>query len=397
MAARIQFRLQGSLNSNDYKDLNNAQKNQSLKAASKSDAVNDPAIINSGVQQNNSLNAGTSMLKSSNSNSHKQSSNRSSKSSIPRNPNFVTYKPLNLSSSLLSVKLFNRNLLQNPARFSSQERIQLTFTIKPISTTLESQSITWASKIDSSPEIDKYKIFGRERFDGEYLLKLQKIYVYSYYKCLLLGINEYNIDQTSDSDHCLVGHSLLYHMLYKRRITIETNGIFVSYVFDISQSEIDFIVSEANKYDFISNSIASYGNRFNIVNTTIERHIEYLRSAIDLAGCDVLFVRLSDKVKIPEYMTEPCLPLANSFWSLDQSKWYFAYNEKSHLNGITSLFGKANFITLKKMEPSNVTDFEQVITSSDQNILLKYEVSTISSSKYFDCRLEGNKLCPKIS
>lgn len=186
-------------------------------------------------------------------------------------------------------------------------------------------------------------------------------------------------------------------MLYKRSITIETSGIFVSYVFDISDSEADFIISEANKYDFIKDSIASYGNRFNIINTTLERYIEYLRSAIDVSGCDFLFVRLSDRVKIPQYIGEPCIPLANSFWSYDHSKWYFAYNENSSLNDNTSLFGKANFITLKRMSPSTVTDFEEVTTSSDQAILLKYEVSNISSSKYFDCRLEDNKLCLKKS
>lgn len=367
----------------------------SVSASGGSKMSNNPSLKDSGVQSNtnnNNLKAGTrnSAIHARNSKS-KQNSNSFLKPSVN---NFQNYTPLNLSSSLVSKKIVNRNLLLNPARFSSQENIDLRFVVKPINSQLDKQALTWASKIDTSL-VDKYRLFGRERFQGDYLLKLQQIYIYSYYKCLLLGVNEYRIDQTSDSDHCLVGHAMLYQMLYKRTYSFEINGVFVNYFLDISEDDLNFILSEAKKYDYISSSIVNYGNRFNISNTTIERYIEGLRFAISDVNLDVLFVRLSDQTKLYDFTSSPNLPLANSFWSSDQSKWHYCYDEFSQINGNTLLFGRANFITIKCIDPITLNDFESTTFTIAQDIIIKYEVSCCASSKYYDCNFEISKTIPK--
>lgn len=353
------------------------------------------ATNNSGVQLNNSapIKAGAPVSDSSVKNrngSHNKRSPRSS-SNNSTNDKSNNYNPINLSSPLVSKKILNNNLLTNPARFSSQENVDLKFTVKPINSHLEKQSLIWASKLDVS-DIDKYRIFGRERFNGEYLSKLQQIYVYSYYKCLLLGVYEYRIDQTSDSDNCLVGHAMLYQMLYKRSYSIELNGVFVNYILDVSKEEVDFILSEAKKHSFLNEAISIYDNRFSICNTSIERYIETLRLSIEISDLDVLFVRLSDYTKLCNYTSSAVLPLANSFFSNNQEKWYYCYHEFSQINGNTLLFGKSNFITIKKLDPTVIAYFENTAVSVSQDIIIKYEVSCVSSSKFFDCNYENSYL-----
>lgn len=385
--------------SNEFDDGSGIPSSSDKMEAGKSNGKGKPNQQKTGVQENTrvvSKAAGTrrnSMRISHNSVDVRENRQKVhlDRSSGPK----TNYTPINLSSTLVSKKLLNRNLLSNPARFSSQENIDIRFTVKPMANILEHQSLTWALKLDVSFELDLYRIFGRERSPGEYVQRLQYIYIYSYYKALLLGMNEYRIDQTSDADHCLVGHALLYQVLYKRSYSIDVFGIYTNYFIEFSNEDSEFVLNEAKKYSFIANSIVEAGSRFNIVNSQIERHIEQLRLAISSTDCDVLFIRLSDASKLLSYTSCSSLPIANSFWSTNQKKWFYSYNEYSQVNGNTLLYGKATFITLKSIDSITLRDFEEVVNSDSQNILIKYEVSCTSSSKYFDCKLEGSKLNPK--
>lgn len=375
----------------EFNDGSDIQADKTILLSGETKMNNNPAANATGVQFNTNINRKTGTPNRSNKIRNNNNGNNLNHGGI----NMTKYSPINLSSILVSKKIVNRNLLTTPARFSSQENIDLRFTIKPFASHLEKQSITWASKIDVTSEIDKYRIFGRERFQGEYVQKLQQIYIYSYYKCLLLGINEYRIDQTSDSDHCLVGHSIMYQMLYKRSYSFEVNGVFVNYIFEFSREDYDFILQEAKKYEFINSAISDIGSRFNILNTTIERYIESLRHAISESSCDVLFIRLSDATKLHDFTSCATLPLANSFWSCEWKKWYYCYHEYAQLNGNTVLFGKSNFITIKDIDLNTLRDFEFAMYSLQQDILIKYEVSCIGSSKYYDCNLDKSQLVPK--
>lgn len=384
----------------EFNDGSNDKVNTPVAESGKSKMNGSPSVSSSGVQINTNLDtskAGSSRRNNRTPGNNSQSANSGSSNSNNQSNKKKTsnYTPLNLSSCLVSKKIVDKNLLLNPARFSSQENVDLKFTVKPINDLLNIQAITWASKIDTNHSIEKYKIFGNEKFQGEYLEKLQQIYIYSYYKCLLLGSNEYRIDQTSDSDHCLVGHCMLYQMIYKRNYSFEINGVFVNYMIYISDEDKINIIKSAKDYPYISSSIMSFSNRFNILNTTIERYIENLRFAISGSDLDVLFVRLSDATKLHSYTSSANLPLANSFWSADQKSWFYCYNEFSQINGNTLLFGKANFITNNGINQSVLSNFEFTKFSDDQNIIIKYEVSCVASSKYFDCKYNKEQRVPK--
>lgn len=358
----------------------------------KSSMRNNPNFKNSGVQSNSKVSgnaAGTSRTtKRNKSGSNGKSNENLNTSSSGRGFNqSVKYNPINLSGTLVSKKLNDRYLLVNPMRYSNQDSIDLRFTVKPIREILDAQALTWAKRIDSSFELDLYRIFGRERNPGDYILRLKEIYIYSYYKSLLLGMNEYRIDQTSDSDHVLIGHAILYQMLYKRSYSLEVNGLYVNYFLEFSTENSDFVLNEAKQYTFIANSILEAGNRFNIMNSQIERHIEGLRYSIMENDCDVIFIRLSNLTQLLSYTSGSSLPLANSFWSADQKKWFYAYNDFSQINGNTLLYGKANFITLRCIDSNTLRDFDLVNFNRSQTILIKYEVSCIASSKYSDIKV----------
>lgn len=370
---------------------------KSSEAAKTQNARNGdiPVLANTGVQNSGKS---TNSAVAGNANANFRNNRNLNDRNVPdlsRTGNFnmlTRYNPINLSGPLISKRVIDRNLLVNPARFSYQESVIMNFTVKPINSRLNRQALVWASKVDTLAEVDKYRIFGRERYSGYYVRLLQEIFVYSFYKSLLLGANEYRIDQVSDANHCLVGHSMLYYMLYKRKFSFDIGGVFVNYELNISQEDLTFITEEAKKYSFIRDSISEYTNRFNISNSVLERYIEGLVMSLSAAKSDILFVRLSDSVKIMNFTNISHNPLANSFWSKEQKRWYYIYNEFSHINGDTLLYGKACFITYKGTGSPSLQDYQSVVNTEDHEILVKYETSCVSSSKFYDVRMNEDNL-----
>lgn len=313
--------------------------------------------------------------------------NRTSNVSVGKNDR--PFSVVNLSSSVIAGKHFNQNVVASDFRDVQAVNIPIKLTIRPDRERLLAQAKVWARRVISTNEIIFRYIFGN-RFET-WIKYLEDMYIYSYFNCVLTALREKD-KTTSYVDPPvrmrIAGHALLYNSLRNTlRTTFSSGSINITYNFDVTQEDYDFIYNMANTFSFIKSSIND-DFRFSFENDMIERFFKALAETFT-DDEPKLFNMYESTSSIYNMLNVDNYPLANSFYTTrnsgenpDLTSWFYCYNSDYTVLDMSSLFGKALFVTSKDdLSNSKYYDLNNV---DDNFTLVKWEVTCLAGCDYPD-------------
>jgi hypothetical protein len=186
----------------------------------------------------------------------------------------------------------------------------------------------------------------------------------------------------------IAGHALLYNALRNTMNTSFSCGSTnITYIFDVTQEDYDYIFNMANTFDFIRTSLND-GFRFSFENDTLERFFKALAETFT-EDEPKLFNMYESTSNMYSMLNIDNYPLSNSFYTQKNSgkkpnltSWFYCYNPDYSILDMSSLFGKALFVTSKD-DVAHSKYFEQN-EIDDQFSLVKWEVTCLAGCEYPD-------------
>jgi hypothetical protein len=297
---------------------------------------------------------------------------------------------VNLSSSVVSGKHFNQNVVSSDFRDVHRVTVPIRLTIRPNRTRLLAQAQIWARKVITVSEIQFRYIFGNQYED--WLKRMEECYIYSYFNCLITALREKDTTISYVDPpvrYRIAGHAVLYNSLRNTlQTTFSTSRINVTYKYEFTQEDYDYIVNMANTFNFIKGSLND-GFRFTFENDMIERFLNSLNASF--TNDEPKLLNMYDKTTLIHNMLNvDNYPLANSFYTCkndgtDKSlltSWFYCYNTDYSVLDMSSLFGKALFVTSKD-DISNSKYFD-INIADDNYSLVKWEVTCLAGCEYPD-------------
>jgi hypothetical protein len=237
----------------------------------------------------------------------------------------------------------------------------------------------FARKCISMYEVEWRYVLNQYPQQWEPLLK--RVFVYSYFKCLLYATSNVVLSEIPDDTQVIIGHGIMYEILRKRTFSFESNGLTVCYKFVCDDDDFESILKLAKEYTYIDNNLIE-GSRFSLEDEYIERYLR--RIAKEMTGTQgPHFTKMKGSDKIGRYLTQDNFPIANSFYKKgsNENRWRYSFNSPAKLQESGMLFGKAIFVTESSSDNSVYSYFDE-INRSDDSSLVKWEVSAVAGSNY---------------
>lgn len=304
-----------------------------------------------------------------------------------RNGNFngiASHSLSNQSTELIITKFYNRLFIPSEYLNVVNQGEEIHFTVCPNDLRLRQQGIVYSDRILMIGEIDFKVMLGG--VSVTWRPSLNKYYIYSYYKCLLLGINHLRTGEILESSFVVLGHAILYRAIVRGSFLFIDPDVNILYKFSITDELYDSILEEAKTYPFIKNFLRETKFGFELANPDLDR---YGRGLATCGHPDMpLFYDLSKSSDLDIYLTRDNFPLLNSFYSEsgsidpDVTKWHYAFKSSEMLRNYNTYFGKACFISGLNND-KNDKYFEKN-TDDDKLYLVKYEVQSLCGKQYYN-------------
>jgi hypothetical protein len=348
------------------------------------------------TDNNSSTNDGTQSNPSRDGRSHQTNSNRrningrtstrytQSKSGSSSSP----FKVINHSIAVITTRYYNTSFIARPFREITDEVIDISYKIDPIKSRLDKQAQVFARKVISMEELDLRHALNQ--YPERWQSMLEQTFVYSYFKCLLYGTSNSRIAELPEDFFCILGHGIMYHIINKHSFSFEHNGIGVVYTHECSETHYESLLALARQYSFLNNCITSEGSRFYMENEYYDRYLRKLSKELKGTRGPHLIEMLNSQ-NIARHLTQDSFPVLNSFYTNEknENKWRYSFAPPAKLHDNGMLFGKAIFATQINSTNSNY-DYFTLINESDDNSLVKYEVTAIAGSNYPNYIKGGN-------
>lgn len=318
-------------------------------------------------------------------------------------------------------------------------------------THLELQATVFARELLSKTHIDFRRVFSRTRPEKFEEMAWQ-MYIYSYCKCLLTGLNFNSIRTLPDKSFCFVGHGILFKMICRNSFCISKNEFSLYMNINISNEESIALQKQIlERYPFISDGTgAGPFNTYLVKNYFIENMFSQLLDSVNLTTENVInqtqefdftsqpfssskmvdeqSVVLKDKVSVDSnlnnnpvkgnpvavkkgmrlveiysmddpyldsFLTDSQNPLGSSAIDItSKDKWYYVFNnDKSILNSITYHLCKANFIYLQPNLSNNMCgEFSVYLDSLRRNYSQDWSVNRdVRAITYLYCNQPINE------
>lgn len=360
--------------SNEVENNNNSGNNSGQSTPQASDSTDSNNVNPNRGGQNSQTRSGNS----------RGSRNSRSRARQSRSSAFSTS---NHSSVVVQKKFFNTNSITEPFIEVKTRDINIKYTVRPIKDRLEAQAWSFAQRVQSDYKNYLKDVLGSRTEYWQY--KLERAYIYSYYKCLLYSTMRGRIAELPDNTYVMIGHQILYHALQVPVRMFNINDMRVSYILDFSDEDLDFALNEAKKYDFISDYLGE-SPRFFLQNSSLDRLLQGLFEQI-ISGYPKV-VKFYDEWRLSEtYLSVDNFALLNSFYtpSSKLDHWYYAFSEKNSILEESSLLGKALFVTCK--ETNEIDKYFESVEADDKFYLTQYELKAIAGSDYPSFKKPNNR------
>lgn len=290
-----------------------------------------------------------------------------------------SFQSQNYSTARVSTMHLNNNVLASNYRTLRNSSVNLKISILPDKERLQLQANCWARRIVQLQELPLKHILGV--FRDRWISKLEKCYIYSYYRAVLYALTDDRVREFPIESYCPKGHAVLYEFLNKGSFSFRSNDIIVNYIFEISKEDYNTILTQAKEFDFIDDRLVS-GNRFSLINEDFDGCMKRIHQENVSGSPD--FANIDESEKVSVYLTRENFSIMNSFYKVENNKtiWYYSYHPNVTILCPELLFGKACFIT--SGSSTNIEDYFNKVTQDDENDLVKYEVAAICGSEYPD-------------
>jgi hypothetical protein len=323
---------------------------------------------------------------------------------------------------MIIIMSFTNNYSQSPIN-----EVIKNFEVLEDNTTISNRSFNLNLKIDVSPSLleyqakifaQNYKTHGYINFfrtlrirEDQVIDKLEKLYVYSYVKCLHNGIYYHRISNNSDMGYAMRGHAAYFNLLTQTSQSGKKNETLLTYSLDVGTSNykkallvklftkypflkdyseyrkdalgtFPFFIQEYEAYfnylsdDYYSRDHVQQGEQDKIENSNItgrSRGLTYSNGKLHI-------VRMDQK-QTSSIVSFNNNPLMNAFYTNDRKKYLFitVNSNKTVENNPSVFFSKANFIKLAENQ-TNQKKIDRIYNriNVDKNLehVVCYEVYT---------------------
>lgn len=294
---------------------------------------------------------------------------------VQRNGKYFTTK--NFSMPVVALQFTNQSLISGA--IVEGQCITIRYTIVVKKSRLEAQASVWANRIISEHRLYLKSILNV--YPNQYEEVLIKLYIYSYFRCVLYAINDRRVVDLPLNQVNIAGHAILRHCLLVSSHTFTHDQVTIQYLLDISDEEYDAILEMAQTYPYINDYLRT-SPRFYIENAELDRCFDALYRDTNMTDGPKLFRQDKDTNQILSSLTRDKFPILNSIYKHngDENQWFYAYTEEERLTDGSMLFGKACFITEK--DESVIRNYFSSVTVDDNYRMTKYEVSSITGTWY---------------
>jgi hypothetical protein len=258
----------------------------------------------------------------------------------------------------------------------SDNPIELNLSLDVNINKLIEQSSCFANDFLSYGDINYVSLLGRNETD--WAIKLQKVYIYSYYKSIVLGCSRSIIHEQYGDSRLFVGHAVLYDLIRTRNFNYEyTPGLNVIYNLNITQDKKDYIVkSLCDRFPFLEDCTSlEVGIGTNVLNTEFERILHSISNHnVYSQGC--IIVNLTDReTSQREFIMADKLPLGNCMYKEnDYDCFYYSFSALQNVKDYDISWGRACFITCN--DTSMLQNYHKIYYNNPK-LFSKFDCSSI--------------------
>jgi hypothetical protein len=325
--------------------------------------------VSSKKSNNKSRKSGTSKPRMRKLNSNRKTSMLGSS---PSNMNFRNYCGQPIAQLANNLAYTNNGFFLH----KSDNPVNLSYSITYVRDDLWNQATVWSKQFLQHGNVRYMHLLGRdERFwEG----KLIKLYIYSYFKMIVLGGNYQILNEGVSDSYMFTGHRIIYHILRTRRFGFEYEpGVYVNYNLDISKHLIDSIKGKLlDDFPFLNRCLVEdEGIGLNVIDRTLENLFSSIMDD-SVYPQKVSISSLSENdPQISSVFKSDSIPLGNSFIRSDNSGYYCLIGSLQNVTDKSISISRACFITSSDQD---TTRYYFNVPYNRRTIFAKHDASAIT-------------------
>lgn len=226
------------------------------------------------------------------------------------------YTTKNYSFKNISSKVENSNTVFGRSFDEIDETIVINSKIKLLFHRLKQQANVFAKSIIAET-FDKRYVFGTR--DDNWLLRAERIYVYSFFRSICYGAFSFLPDDIDSNYFVFAGHAVLAENLRARRFSSLTEkGNMIQHTLSIDFNFSDEIANIIREFPWLTNCIEERSDdKYYVSNTMCDNWLSRL-SDQGLKSISLVELR-SDSSNIRKFITSNNTPIGNSGFSYDNT------------------------------------------------------------------------------
>jgi hypothetical protein len=202
-----------------------------------------------------------------------------------------------------------------------------------------------------SLNLDFKRAFGLDgNAEKSWNYKFRQLYVYSYVKSLLCGLNSAYFSSFPEQSYVFLGHAVLLEILRLPYCIVSADfNVQIYLSLSVTPDEKKSITEAIFKqYDWVEECIFfdNSGQNYRIFSPEIERRFSNLERQCVRSDDDRLLniVNLANRAEYSSFASETNIPLGNSCFSQDFDKFLFINCPKHDIRSVNFFWSRANFI-----------------------------------------------------
>jgi hypothetical protein len=294
----------------------------------------------------------------------------------------MVYKTQNFSVDYLRGVDSDREFISRPTEYVDKT-ISINLKINVMSEVLAAQSFVFMEELLSYGNIRFNNIFSSNRISDWKRLACET-YIYSFYKCLYLGIYSNDVRGKLPDSPAFIGHCLLNHIISEQNFVFKSEdyGIYVNLIFDEGTAQ-DMLEELEETFPYLKDVkvISPSGDKF-IGSSRFDSILDRLRieSKSKDSTNELLTIRSINDSAVVDLVNSMENPLINGFYSSNLKAFFYIPSSKRLHQELSYFVSRANFISVDSINgvASNVNDYYTKVELLDSFHLIAHDVRAIT-------------------